>query len=105
MEVLKNENVNKKQPVNENTQREKLSYEELENIAHQLSDQSKKLAKDLQTANMSNVLKRLDYLFKIVELEKQFDEDFVNDCKAEIKGMIVIPEGVSEEEQLTEENK
>lgn len=93
-----------KKEVNEASVNKKMSYEELENIAHQLSDQSKKLATDLHTANMNNMFKRLDYLFRVVELGEKFDEEFVNDCKDEIKGMIVLPEEGSEEEQLSEEN-
>ena len=48
----------------------KMSYEQLENIAHQLSEQAKQLYTRLQEANMTNMFKRLDYLFKIVENAK-----------------------------------
>ena len=52
------------QPTTKETERpEKMSYEQLENIAHQLSEQAKQLHMKLQAANMSNVFKRLDYLY------------------------------------------
>ena len=45
----------------------KMSYEQLEQIAHQLSEQARKLYSQLQQSNMTNMFKRLDYLFKVVE--------------------------------------
>ena len=48
MEVVKNEN-------DKSVKKEKMSYEELENIAHQLSEQSRVLMQKLQEANMSNM--------------------------------------------------
>ena len=85
MEVVKNENANK-------AKKEKMSYEELENIAHQLSEQSRVLMQKLQEANMGNMFKRLDYLFKIIEFEHRFDDNFTNKCVKEIQDMISIPE-------------
>lgn len=85
MEVVKNEN-------DKSVKKEKMSYEELENIAHQLSEQSRVLVQKLQEANMDNMFKRLDYLFKIIEFGYSFDSDFVNKCAKEIQDMISIPE-------------
>ena len=85
MEIVKNENANK-------AKKEKMSYEELENIAHQLSEQSRVLMQKLQEANMGNMFKRLDYLFKIIEFEHRFDDNFTNNCVKEIQDMISIPE-------------
>ena len=69
-----------------------MSYEELENIAHQLSEQSRVLMQKLQEANMGNMFKRLDYLFKIIEFEHMFDGNFIDKCIKEIQDMISIPE-------------
>lgn len=71
---------------------EKMSYEQLENVAHQLSDQAKQLYMQLQNANMSNMFKRLDYLFKVVENSHMFKLDFVNKCINEIEDFMTIPE-------------
>lgn len=71
---------------------EKMPYEQLENIAHQLSDQVNKLYARLQEADMNNLFKRLDYLFKVVENAKIFPEDFLNTCVAEIQSLITLPE-------------
>ena len=92
MEVVKNEN--EKSLKN----KEKMSYEELENIAHQLSEQSRVLMQKLQEANMGNMFKRLDYLFKIIEFEHMFDGNFIDKCIKEVQDMISIPEEESNEE-------
>lgn len=70
----------------------KLSYEELENIAHQLSNQNKQLYSQLQAVSMENMFKRLDYLFKVLEFTKSFNSDFVIACSEEIQEMLTIPE-------------
>ena len=85
MEVSINENANK-------AKKEKMSYEELENIAHQLSEQSRVLMQKLQEANMSNMFKRIDYLFKVLEFENMFSDSFIDKCAQEIQDMISIPE-------------
>lgn len=71
---------------------EKMSYEQLENVAHQLSEQSKQLYMKLQAANMTNMFKRLDYLFKVVENGHMFKEDFLNKCISEIEELMTVPE-------------
>ena len=95
MEVVKNETAEKTAKM---TKKEKMSYEELENIAHQLSEQSRVLMQKLQEANMSNMFKRLDYLFKIIEFEHMFDDNFIDKCIKEVQDMISIPEEEPNEE-------
>lgn len=85
----------------ENKETKKLSYEDLENVCHQLSEQSQTLYRKLQEANMSNMFKRLDYLFAVVENEGAFPEDFVKKCVDEIVTSMTIPEAT--EEEKTEE--
>ena len=91
MEIVKNEN-------EKSLKKEKMSYEELENIAHQLSEQSRVLMQKLQEANMGNAFKRLDYLFKIIEFEHMFDGNFIDKCIKEVQDMISIPEEEPNEE-------
>ena len=88
------------QPTTKETERpEKMSYEQLENIAHQLSEQAKQLYMKLQAANMSNMFKRLDYLFKVVENGHMFKQDFLEKCIAEIKEIMTVPEETDKEEE------
>lgn len=82
---------------------EKMSYEQLENIAHQLSEQSRQLYAKLQEVNMANVFKRLDYLFKVIENAHVFNEGFVTKCIAEIEDLMTIPESEKDTEDKPEE--
>lgn len=79
----------------------KLSYEELENIAHQLSEQSRQLYTQLQQADKTNLFTRLEYLFKVVENAPSFPEEFSRACVDEIQDLMTIPrdevEGESDE--------
>lgn len=92
------------QPTSKETERpEKMSYEQLENVAHQLSEQSRQLYMKLQAANMNNMFKRLDYLFKVVENGHMFNSDFLNKCLEEIEELMTVPEDT--EEADTSDNK
>lgn len=93
----------KMKPTPEAAKPEKMSYEQLENIAHQLSEQAKQLYARLQEANMTNMFKRLDYLFKVVENAHAFSEGFVAKCVSEIEDMIAIPEPEEKTEDKPEE--
>ena len=81
------------QPVTKETERpEKMSYEQLEQVAHQLSEQARQLYSQLQQSNMTNMFKRLDYLFKVVENGHMFKQDFLDKCIVEIEGLMTVPE-------------
>lgn len=77
---------------------EKMSYEQLENVAHQLSEQNRQLFAKLQELNMTNMFKRLDYLFKVIENGHMFKQDFLEKCIAEIESLITIPKQEEESE-------
>ena len=94
------EKVVEMQPTTKETERPaKMSYEQLENIAHQLSEQAKQLYMKLQAANISNMFKRLDYLFKVVENGHMFKQDFLEKCIAEIEELMTVPEETDKEEE------
>ena len=88
----------KMQPATKDERPEKLSYEQLENVAHQLSEQAKQLYMKLQAADMTNMFKRLDYLFKVVENGHMFKQDFLEKCIAEIEEIMTVPEETDKEE-------
>ena len=81
---------------------EKMSYEQLENVAHQLSEQNRQLFAKLQELNMTNMFKRLDYLFKVVENGHMFKQDFLEKCIAEIEELMTVPEEVEEDNKEEE---
>lgn len=64
-------------------QENKLSYEELESVANNLYAR-------LQQADMSNMFKRLDYLFKVVENVDNFPQEFAKQCIEEIVNIMTI---------------
>lgn len=103
MEEKKEAKVVNLKPEVEAAKPEKMSYEQLENIAHQLSNQAKQLYAKLQEANMVNMFKRLDYLFKVVENAHAFNEEFVAKCVAEIEDLMTVPETEEETEDKPEE--
>ena len=82
---------------------EKLTYEQLENVCHQLSEQSRNLYQKLQEADLTYMFKRLDYLFAVVENREAFPNDFTDKCIKEIiSGMTVSENSDSPEEAKTD---
>lgn len=82
---------------------EKISYEQLEGVAHQLSEQNRQLFAKLQELNMTNVFKRLDYLFKVIENGHMFKQYFLEKCIAEVESLMTVPE--QEEKPETEDKE
>lgn len=73
--------------------KQRLTYEQLNDACNQLFQQNQQLRKALQEMNEVNMFKRLDYLFKVVELATTFkDSDFVNSCMDEIKEALTVPD-------------
>lgn len=91
------------------TSKEKMSYEQLENIAHQMSEQSRslysqnqQLAKALEEANATNYFKRLDYLWSIIHSDSPYiSKDFITRCGEEFMELMT-PE---KEDMDKEDNK
>lgn len=83
-------------------QPKRFTYEQLEQIAGNLSTQVQQLSARLQEANMFNMFKRLDYCFKVVEVAPtlsatMFSPGFVEKCAKEIEELMTPPESVEEE--------
>jgi hypothetical protein len=81
------------------TVKKKLSYEELENVAKQLSEQNRQMYMKLQEMNTVNLFKRLDYLFKVLSNCIHFEDSFVSKCAKEIEEIITIPEEKEEKKE------
>ena len=81
---------------------EKISYEQLEGVAHQLSEQNRQLFAKLQELNMTNMFKRLDYLFKVIENGHMFKQYFLEKCIEEVESLMTVPE---QEEKIDTEDK
>ena len=83
---------NKTKTVEMKTEKKKFSYEELNDIASQLSQQNQQLYAQLQRVNMTNAFRRLDYLFKVVENGALFTPEFLDNCISEIEESLTIRE-------------
>lgn len=85
----------------------KLSYEELENVAKQISVQldaavkeNKRLKEALQQNQMANLYTQMEFMFKVVENCNAFDADFVQKCIDAIQNiMLNNPEEDKQEEK------
>lgn len=86
-------------------QPQKMSYEQLEQVAHQLSEQARQLYGQLQKSNLSNMFKRLDYLFKVVENGHMFKQDFLDKCIKEIEDIMTVSEETENSEEETSDIK
>lgn len=68
---------------------EKLTYEQLEHAASQVMAQNNELRRLLYET--SNAMKRLDYLFKVLDHVHLFDVSFADKCVTEIVQLMTIP--------------
>lgn len=79
-------------------EQQKLSYEQLNEVCGQLYQENQKLRKQLQQINMTNMFKRLDYLFLVLQNEQAIkDPEFVVSCVEEIKEALYPVEEKEEE--------
>lgn len=78
----------------------KLTYEQLNGACMQLYQQNQNLLKQLQQANMTNLFKRLDYLFQVLKYESVIkDPDFVSSCIEEIKEAMTVDAAPTSEKE------
>lgn len=79
---------------------QKLTYEQLEQIATRLSYQNRQMQEKLQKLSVDNSFKILDLLMQIVRNSEMFSDDFVVKCTDEIEksvdNMITEPEAPAE---------
>lgn len=81
-----------KMEVNNKSEEQKLSYEQLNDACAQLFQQNQSLRSQLQQANMTNMFKRLDYLFLVLKYADKFnDSAFISSCVDEIKEAMTVP--------------
>lgn len=81
----------------------KLSYEELEKVARQLSEQNSMLMNQLEQRNTMMMFKRIDYLFDVLKNNALFEYDFIAKCVAEIVEVLSKDEPENKEEDAKAE--
>lgn len=72
----------------ENREKKKLTYEQLNEVANQLAQENMKLKQKCQELYMADTIKRLEFLFKVVESTYPFDKEFRDTCANEIKELM-----------------
>ena len=75
----------------------KLSYEQLENVAKELSNQVRVYENQLKNNQFNETVARLNYLFKVVENDSKFPAEYVEKATNEIMVILTMPEEVAEE--------
>lgn len=71
---------------------DKLSYEQLKELAIQSTNQARKMYQDLQMAQSHEFIARINFLFKVLEFAKYFEDNYVRGCSAEISRVLELPE-------------
>lgn len=79
---------------------EKLSYDELNQVSQQLFQENKMLRTKVQELSVEAFYKRIEYMFKVVELASVFSKEFVERTIQEIETIMK-----ADEEQKAEEEK
>lgn len=93
-------------PVKEEKKVEKLTYEQLEGVAKQMSAQIDYLAKEnqqlktaLQQAQLSNMYTELNFRFKVLEYANFFKPSFVEDVVKYIEDIMTIEADTNQKEE------
>jgi hypothetical protein len=81
---------------------QEVDVQKLQNDVAALKSMNSQLISELQRMNMTNVFKRLEYLFKVIEFGKSFNQEFTKKCAAEIEYHMTIPAEDDTEEEATE---
>lgn len=80
----------------ENTaERKKMSYEELERYCNYLTSQLNELNEKYKRDQFSEMIARLNFEFKVVELAKHFPKDYTDKCVEDIQRILVMEDPVT----------
>ena len=83
---------------------EKLSYEQLEQVANNLNRQCQQFYSQLQEANrIISGFNEIDMLLSILSKSEHFNEEFVNRCSAKIEE--IVTEALDNGEKQAEDSK
>ena len=83
------------------TENNKLSYEQLEQVALQLQQRAMQAEAKLGSINMTTL--RLEYLFRVTDRANIFPSEFVAKCAAEIIELLEVKEETTKEDNNSKE--
>ena len=92
------EQKSKEVKMNPENGQQKLTYDQLKEVADKLWNDNRYLRQELQKATeFANTINRLDYLFKVVEVANNegkynFSSEFTAKCYDEIEKVLSLPE-------------
>lgn len=86
----------------ENKNDKKMTYEQLEKYCNYLVSQLDESSEKMRQAQFSEMLARLNFEFKVLELAHHFPDDYVKKCSADIQRMLVMEEPQENGEQAIE---
>lgn len=82
----------------------KMSYEELERYCSYLASQVNEMTERLKQTQFSEMVARLNFEFKVLELAKYFPKNYVTECSEDIQRVLVMenPNDEAEKEVQTD---
>lgn len=90
----------------------KLSYEQLENVARQISAQldncikeNTKLKASFRQAEINNMFTEISFRFKVLECASFFSPSFIEKCVKDIEDIMTETPSDNNEKNVTEEDK
>lgn len=105
MEIVKDSMEEKNEKAVSVTEEQKPSYDQLKNWLDQVVSQRNQLAERLN--QVSNIMNKLPWLFKVIENANSFTPEFVYNCTQEVQYILASPDeaGDSTEEENKKEVK
>jgi hypothetical protein len=82
----------------------KLSYEELNNVCMQLSEQNERMKAHIDSLNRQQMFARLEFLFKVIEFKPSFPSEIFVKAVNEVSE-IMYPTPVTAEDSKEEETE
>lgn len=84
--------------------KKKPTYEELERYCNYLTNQMDEMSEKLKQMQFSEMIARLNFEFKVLELAKQFPKEYVDKCSEDIQRVLVMESPEGENQTNNEEN-
>ena len=89
----------------ENKNDSRMTYEELERYCKYLVSQLDDMSEKMKQAQFSEMIARLNFEFKVLELAKHFPKEYIENCVEDIQRVLIMEEPqVDAEDNVNDEN-
>lgn len=82
----------KEVPVESKDQVKPISHEELMHKLEEALTQNRYLREQMMRMASGEMIKRIEFLFKVLEMQENFSREFVNNCSLEIEDVLTLKE-------------